>query len=78
MHGGAAQGVGQALMEAMVHGMGGKPMVGVTISIDSEGMADAGLRLDFVEIGTEEFAGIDGTFFVDSPEHAGDAEVDAI
>ena len=28
LHGGAAQGVGQALMEAMVHGMGGEPMVG--------------------------------------------------
>ena len=28
VHGGAAQGVGQALMEAMVHRMGGEPMVG--------------------------------------------------
>jgi carbon-monoxide dehydrogenase large subunit len=28
VHGGAAQGVGQALMEAMVHGAGGEPMVG--------------------------------------------------
>jgi carbon-monoxide dehydrogenase large subunit len=28
VHGGAAQGIGQALMEAMVHGAGGEPMVG--------------------------------------------------
>jgi carbon-monoxide dehydrogenase large subunit len=28
VHGGAAQGVGQALMEAMVHGRGGEPLVG--------------------------------------------------
>ncbi len=27
VHGGAAQGIGQALMEAMVHGVGGEPMV---------------------------------------------------
>src|SRR5215510_11364117 len=28
VHGGAAQGIGQALMEAMVHGRGGEPLVG--------------------------------------------------
>jgi carbon-monoxide dehydrogenase large subunit len=28
VHGGAAQGIGQALMESMVHGVGGEPMVG--------------------------------------------------
>jgi carbon-monoxide dehydrogenase large subunit len=28
VHGGAAQGIGQALMEAMIHGVGGEPMVG--------------------------------------------------
>jgi carbon-monoxide dehydrogenase large subunit len=27
MHGGAAQGIGQALMEEMIHGVGGEPMV---------------------------------------------------
>src|SRR5882672_8619759 len=47
-------------------------------SIDSEGVADAGLGLDFVEIGAKEFAGVDGALFVDGPEHAGDVEVDAV
>jgi aerobic carbon-monoxide dehydrogenase large subunit len=28
VHGGAAQGIGQALMEAMIHGAGGEPIVG--------------------------------------------------
>jgi carbon-monoxide dehydrogenase large subunit len=28
VHGGAAQGIGQALMESMVHGVDGEPMVG--------------------------------------------------
>jgi aerobic carbon-monoxide dehydrogenase large subunit len=28
VHGGAAQGIGQALMEVIVHGAGGEPMVG--------------------------------------------------
>src|SRR4030095_13496785 len=28
VHGGAAQGIGQALMEAVVHGSGGEPLVG--------------------------------------------------
>jgi len=47
-------------------------------AIDGEGVADAGLGFDFVEIGAEEFSCVDGAFFVDGVEHARNFEVDAV
>jgi hypothetical protein len=47
-------------------------------AIDGEGVPDAGLGFDFVEIGTEEFSGVDGALFVDGVQHAWNFEVDAV
>ena len=47
-------------------------------TIHGEGMADAGLGFDFVKIGAEEFAGVDGALFVDGVQHSGNFEVDAV
>lgn len=45
---------------------------------ESKNVADAGLFLDVFEIGGSDFAGENGTFFVDGPEHVGDAIVDGV
>ena len=47
-------------------------------AVNGEGVADAGLGFDFVEIGAEKFTCIDGAFFVDGIQHAGNFEVDAV
>src|SRR4029077_7432333 len=47
-------------------------------AIDGEGVADAGLGFDFVEIGAEKLSGVDGALFVDGVEYAGNLEVDAV
>ena len=41
-------------------------------------MADAGHGLNFIEIGADEFAGVDGAFFVDGVQHSRNFEVDAV
>jgi len=47
-------------------------------AIDGEGVANAGLGFDFVKIGAEEFAGVDGALFVDGVQHSGNFEVNAV
>ena len=45
---------------------------------NGEDLTDARLFFDVVEVGGGDFAGEDGTFFVDGPEHVGNAIVDAV
>src|SRR5258708_14292873 len=47
-------------------------------SIHRKGMADAGQGLDFVEIGADELAGVDGALFENGVQHSGNFEVDAV
>src|SRR5260370_19243713 len=43
-----------------------------------ESMADAGYAFHFVEIGGDNFAGIDGALFVNRIQHSGNLEVNAV